>query len=80
MAKNVFISFRFNDGKNYKEYLSSLFDRYIDTVDYSEDLDRSYLSDEKIRQYLYGKLRRSSITIVLLTPLAINHKKDWLGK
>ncbi len=80
MAKNVFISFRFNDGKKYKDYLSSLFDRYIDTVDYSEDLDRSYLSDEKIRQYLYGKLRRSSITIVLLTPLAINHKKDWLGK
>ena len=80
MAKNVFISFRFNDGNRYKDYLSSLFDRYNDTVDYSEDVDRSHLSDETIRQYLYGKLRRSSITIILLTPSAIAHKKNWRGE
>lgn len=80
MAKNVFISFRFNDGNRYKEYLSGLFDRYNDTVDYSENVDRSNLSEETIRRYLYEKLRRSSITIVLLTPSAINHKKNWWGE
>ena len=39
MAKNVFISFRFSDGNRYKEYLSGLFDKYSDTIDYSEDVD-----------------------------------------
>lgn len=80
MANNVFISFRFADGNKYKDFLSNLFDGYSDTVDFSEDEDRSRMSDETIRRYLYAKLRRSSVTIVLLTPLAVNHKKDWLGK
>ena len=79
MAKNVFISFRFSDGNRYKEYLSGLFDKYSDTIDYSEDVDRSRMSDVTIKQYLYGKLRRSSVTIVLLTPSAVNHKKNWMG-
>ncbi len=79
MAKNVFISFRFSDGNRYKEYLSRLFDKYSDTIDYSEDVDRSRMSDVTIKQYLYGKLRRSSVTIVLLTPSAVNHKKNWRG-
>ena len=56
MAKNVFISFRFSDGNRYKEYLSGLFDKYSDTIDYSEDVDRSRMSDVTIKQYLYGKL------------------------
>ncbi len=79
MAKNVFISFRFSDGNRYKEYLSDLFDKYRDTIDYSEDIDRSQMSEVTIKQYLYRKLRRSSVTIVLLTPSAVNHKKNWRG-
>lgn len=79
MAKNVFISFRFSDGKRYKDYLSRLFDKYSDTVDFSEDVDRSQMSDDTIKQYLYRKLRRSSVTIVLLTPSAVNHKSNWRG-
>lgn len=62
MARNVFISFRFSDGHRYKDALSALFDQNQDTVDYSEDEDRSDMSDETIRDYLYKKLRRSSIT------------------
>ena len=78
MAKNVFISFRFSDGNRYKEYLSGLFDKYSDTIDYFEDVDRSRMSDVTIKQYLYGKLRRSSVTIVLLTPSVVNHKRNWI--
>lgn len=79
MARNVFISFRYSDGKEYKNYLSSLFDDRNDTVDYSEDINRSQMSESTIQKYLYGKLRRSSVTIVLITPLAVNHKKDLFG-
>lgn len=80
MAKNVFISFRYSDGYKYKEDLASRFDRYYDTVDFSEDVNRSGMSDSTIQNYLYGKLRRSSVTIVLVTPGAVNHKKDWYGR
>ena len=79
MAKNVFISYRYADGIHYKNELSNKFDRFYDTVDFSEDEDRSRMTDETIRQYLYAKLRRSSVTIVLLTPQALNHKKNWYG-
>lgn len=80
MANNVFISFRYADGIRYKDTLASLFNRNVDTIDFSEDEDRSMLSEERIRQYLYSKLRRSSVTIVLLTPLALNHKRDFFGQ
>lgn len=80
MAKNVFISFRYLDGISYKNKLAGLFDTYYDTVDYSEDKDRSQMSESTIQNYLYGKLRRSSVTIILLTPLAVNHKKNWRGE
>lgn len=70
------LAFRFSDGNRYKKYLSGLFDKYSDTIDYSEDVDRSRMSDVTIKQYLYGRLRRSSVTIVLLTPSAVNHKKN----
>lgn len=73
MARNVFISFRFSDGEKYKEELAGLFDESEDTVDFSEDEDRSDMSDEMIKQFLYAKLRRSSVTIVLLTPKAIEY-------
>ena len=79
MSYNVFISFRFSDGHLLKDDLSKRFDSYKDTVDFSEDKDRSHLSDASIQNYLYGKLRRSSITIILLTPRAVNHKKDRWG-
>ena len=77
MAYNVFISFRYSDGHELKDELSNYFTSYADTVDFSEDKDRSYLSESSIQNYLYSKLRRSSITIVLLTPMAITHKKNW---
>ena len=80
MAKNVFISFRYRDGSGYKEYLSSLFDKHSDTIDYSENVDRSQMSDATIKQYLYEKLRRSSVTIILLTPLAVNHNRNRWGE
>lgn len=79
MAKNVFISFRYKDGIRYKDKLASMFDSYYDTVDYSENQDRSMMSDSTIRQYLYSKLRRSSVTIVILTPFAVTHQKSWNG-
>ena len=80
MANNVFISFRYADGSNYKKELANLFDKSDDTVDYSEDEDRSNMSEETIKSYLYKKLRRSSVTIILLTPLAVNHKKNYKGE
>ena len=75
MAKNVFISFRYDDGHEYKDELASLFDDSNDTVDFSEDEDRSQMNEDSIKQFLYKKLKRSSVTIVLLTPAAINYKK-----
>ena len=57
-----------------------MFDFSCDTVDYSEDIDRSQMSEATIRKYLYEKLRRASVTIILLTPQAVNHKKNWFGE
>ena len=79
MARNVFISFRYSDGITYKRRLTELFNSYYYTVDFSEDQDRSRMTEETIRQYLYSKLRKSSVTIILLTPQAVNHKKKWNG-
>ena len=79
MAKNVFISFRYRDGHTYKEILEGLFNRSEDTVDFSEDQDRSNMSEATIRNYVYSKLRRSSVTILIITPEAINHKKGYWG-
>ena len=80
MAKNVFISFRYSDGHQYKDILSQKFDMHYDTVDFSEDEDRSMMSENTIRNYLYSKLKRSSVTIILLTPEAVNHKKNMWGE
>ena len=80
MARNVFISFRYADGHEYKDELASLFDSNEDTVDFSEDEDRSQMSNVTIRDFLYRKLRRSSVTIMLLTPQAVDyHKKTWIN-
>lgn len=80
MANRVFISFRFKDGNKYKEELEELFKDSVNVINCSEDTDRSDMSEETIKKYLYGKLSNTSVTIVLLTPEAINHQKDWRGK
>lgn len=80
MARNVFISFRYSDGIKYKDYLSKIFDSSTSIINCSEDKDRSMMSDDTIKRYLYGKLSSSSITIILLTPNAITHKRNWFNK
>lgn len=81
MAKNVFISFRFSDGQVLKEELCQLFDQSEDVVNYSEDEDRSKMSEVTIKEYLYAKLKQTSVTIVLLTPNAISYNRNsWTGK
>lgn len=79
VARNVFISFRFSDGEEYKKDLCELFDQSEDVVNCSEDEDRSNMTEETIREYLYAKLKRTSVTLVLLTPNAIEYRKNWLG-
>lgn len=78
MARNVFVSFRFSDGESYKEKLCEKFNSE-DVIDFSEHEDRSNLTDESIRKYLYNKLKRTSITIIILTPNAVNYNKDYFG-
>ncbi len=81
MARRVFISFRFSDGEKYKDELCELFDHSDDVIDNSENVDRSQISDDAIQRYLYNKLKRTSVTIVLLTPNAIEYNKDiWTDK
>lgn len=79
MANKVFISFRYNDGNKIKNELIDLFDSSTEVINKSEDIDRSMMSESTIQKYLYDKLRNTSVTIVLLTPNAINHKKNYLN-
>lgn len=84
MATNIFISFRASDGIRHKEELDVLFKSDISVRNFSEDKDRSDMSDSTIQSYLYSKLKETSLTIVILTPNAVNHKKnggkydDWM--
>jgi len=84
MATKVFVSFRFSDGNEYKKEIVSLLEEKNYSVDVSEDEDRSEFSDDTIQKYLYDKIRESSITVVILTPKAINYQRtngkidDWL--
>lgn len=80
MARKVFISFRFDDGSFYKDKLSEIFDDSTDIINRSEDEDRSQMSEDTIQKYLYEKLSDTSVTIVLLTPMALNHRKDFWGR
>ena len=80
MVKDVFISFRFKDGAKYKEKLAELLRGNENTVDFSEDEDRSDKSEETIQKYLYAKLRRSSVTIIIVTPDAVEHHKNEFGE
>ena len=83
MARRVFVSFRFSDGEQYKEKLDSLFDSSVKVINCSEDVDRSNMTDDTIRRYLYEKLSDTSVTIILLTPDALEYKRkggridDW---
>ena len=79
MARKIFISFRFKDGNRYKEYLSELFSKSDNVINCSESEDRSGMSEETIKKYLYSKLRNTSVTIVLLTPEAVRHQKKFNG-
>lgn len=80
MATKVFISFRFSDGKEIKDELVDLFDESTEIINRSEDVDRSQMSDESIQDYLYEKLEDTSVTIVLLTPKAVDYKKNFWGE
>lgn len=79
IKRKVFVSFRFDDGHDIKEDVIEVLENEGLIIDKSEDVDRSHLSEESIREYLFKKLKDSSITIVLITPKAVNYKKDYLG-
>lgn len=79
MATKVFISFRFSDGKDIKDELVDLFDESTEVINRSEDVDRSQMSEDTIQEYLYEKLKDTSVTIVLLTPEAVSYRKNWIG-
>lgn len=79
MATKVFISFRFDDGEDIKDELVDLFDASTEVINRSEDMDRSQMSEDTIQDYLYEKLKDTSVTIVLLTPKAVSYQKDWFG-
>ena len=79
MATKIFISFRFSDGKEIKDELVDLFDESTEVINRSEDVDRSQMSEDIIQEYLYEKLKDTSVTIVLLTPEAVSYRKNWLG-
>lgn len=80
MVTKVFISFRFSDGKEIKDELVDLFDESTEVINRSEDVDRSQMSDEYIQDYLYEKLKETSVTIVLLTPKAVDYNKNFWGE
>ena len=79
MTTKVFISFRFSDGKEIKDDLVDLFDGSTEVINMSEDIDRSEMSEETIKNYLYDKLKDTSVTIVLITSNAVTYNKDWFG-
>ena len=37
------------------------------------------MSENIIQEYLYEKLKDTSVTIVLLTPEAVSYRKNWIG-
>ena len=79
MATNVFVSFRASDGLGYKEELDKIFKEDISVRNYSENEDRSNMSESTIQSYLYAKLKETSLTIIILTPDAVNYRKNWAG-
>ncbi len=80
MARRVFISFRSCDGMWYKKKLSELFDEDTELINCSEDEDRSKMSEDTIQKYLYKKLKNTSVTIIIITPEAVIHRRSDCGK
>lgn len=76
MSRRVFVSFRYHDGHLYKEKLDKIFDESTKIINCSEDVNRSQLSEDSIKRYLYNKLSNTSVTIVILTPEAVNYQKN----
>lgn len=79
MAIRVFVSFRYSDGNKYKEELDKIFEGTVEVINCSENEDRSNMSESTIKRYLYRKLKSTSVTIFIVTPESVNHKKDWFG-
>lgn len=80
MASKIFISFRFNDGHEYRNRLCEKFDELDYTINKAENVDRGDKSESTIQRYLYEQLQDTSLTIVVLTPDALNYRKDYFGK
>ena len=80
MQRKVFVSFRFNDGNLYKEKLCKKLSMSNNLIDCSEDEDRSMMQPATIKNYLYRKLSQTSVTIIIITPEAVEHKKNWYGQ
>ena len=80
MANKVFISFRYSDGNDIKQDLVNKFDELKYTINKSEDVDRSSMNDNTIQKYLYEKLCDTSLTVVLITPEAVEHKRNIFGR
>ena len=80
MSRKVFVSFRYHDGHKYKETLDRVFDESTKIINCSEDVNRSQLSEESIKRYLYNKLSDTSVTVIIITPEAVNYRKNiWTG-
>lgn len=80
MGYNIFISFRYSDGKQYKEELEQLFSLDSEIYNRSENEDRSMMSEETIRDYLYKKLKSTSVTIFIVTPESLKHKRNYYNQ
>lgn len=80
MGRNVFVSFRFADGNDYKEQICEVLKKKSTSYDFSENEDRSKMTEETIKKYLYKKLKEVSVVIILLTPQALYYKKNIFGK
>ena len=80
MATNVFVSFRASDGLGYKEELDKIFKEDISVRNYSENEDRSNMSESTIQSYLYAKLKETSLTIIILTPCCITNLRHFALK
>ncbi|MDR0299035.1 MAG: TIR domain-containing protein [Streptococcaceae bacterium] len=80
MANKVFISFRFSDGNAYKEKLEEEFNKLDYIINKSENENRSDMSDDTIKKYLYEKLADTSLTIVILTSEAMKYERVYGGE
>lgn len=76
MSRKVFVSFRYCDGHKYKEMLDRIFDESTKIINCSEDVNRSQLSEDSIKRYLYNKLSNTSVTVIIITPEAVRYQKN----